>query len=167
MMTRSMICFVLLIELLRLDLDIPLACRLLLPVLLPPGLEGFACRRIPPSERESSDIGVGDVHFGRRVGWYDANEGIGKRGTGASIEEVAHDLRSVLACDRDIAAIVEGFFQRLTDLGVTRQRRDPPLKLFPLAPRGYFNLIRIFVGKLCPLCGFLRLGRHRQSPETS
>src|SRR5229473_6795105 len=115
MMTRSMICFVLLVELLGLDLDIPLARRLLLPVLLHPGLEGLACRCISPRERKSCDIGIGNVHLCKRVGRDDANEGIGERGAGASIEEVADDLRTVLPCDRDIAAIVEGFFQRLAD----------------------------------------------------
>ena len=86
---------------------------------------------------------------------------------GTPIEEVAYDLRSVLARDRDIAAIVEGFFQRLTDLSVTGEGRNPAFKLFPLAARGYFDLVRIFVSQLRQLCGFLCLGRHRQSPETS
>src|SRR5258708_27283654 len=149
MMTRSMICFVLLVELLGLDLDIPLAGRLLLPVLLHPGLEGLARRRIPSRKRESGDVGIGNVHLGWRVGRNDANERIGKRRTGASIEEIAHDLRTVLAGDRDIAAIVERFFQRLTDLSVGGQRRNPALKLFPLAASGYFNLIRIFMSQLC------------------
>ena len=60
MMTCFMIYFVLLIELLGLDLDIPLAGSLLLPVLLHPGLEGLARSRIPPRKRKSCDIGVGE-----------------------------------------------------------------------------------------------------------
>src|SRR5882724_7726820 len=78
------------VQLLRLDLDIPLARRLLLPVLLHPCLEGLACRRIPARKRESGYIGIGNIHLGRRVRRDDANERIGERGTGASIEEVAH-----------------------------------------------------------------------------
>src|SRR5258707_15269663 len=62
------------VQLLRLDLDILLAGRLLLPVLLYPGLEGLTRRGIPPCKRKSRDIGIGDVHLGRRVGRDDANE---------------------------------------------------------------------------------------------
>src|ERR1700712_2385172 len=116
MMTCSMMSFVLLVQLLRFDLDIALACRLLLPVLLPPGLEGLARRSVPSRKRESGDIRIGNIHLRRSVGRDDAHEGIGERGTGTSIEEVADDLRTVLACDGDIAAIVEGFLQRLTGL---------------------------------------------------
>ncbi len=56
-----------LVQLLRLDLDIPLARRLLLPVLLHPGLEGLACRCISPRERKSCDIGIGNVRISASV----------------------------------------------------------------------------------------------------
>src|SRR5260370_3615887 len=91
-----------LVQLLRLDLDIPLARRLLLPVLLHPGFEGLTGCCVAASKSKSGDIGIGNVHLAWRVGRDDANEGIVERVTGTPIEEVAHDLRTVLACHPDI-----------------------------------------------------------------
>src|ERR1700733_1016454 len=62
------------VQLFRLNLNVLLASGLLLPVLLYPGLEGLACRCVPAAERESRNIGVGDVHLCRRIRWDDADE---------------------------------------------------------------------------------------------
>src|SRR5260370_37764116 len=99
MMTRSMICLVLLVELLVLDLDIPLAGRLLLPVLLHPRLEGLARRRIAAGKRQRRNIGVGNIHLARLVGIDDATKGIGERVYGAPIEGGPDDRRTVPAVD--------------------------------------------------------------------
>src|SRR6266851_8577736 len=140
------------VQLLGLDLDILLARCLLGPVLLDPRLEGFSSCRIPPGERERADVRIGYVHLCLLIGGNDANERVAERGAGAAIEQIAFDLRPVLARDRDVAAVVEGLLQRLADLGFARNLGNPAFKLLALPAGGDFDVIGVYVCQLFQLC---------------
>ena len=149
-----------LVQLLRLYLDVPFAGRFLLPVLLYPGLEGLARCRVPACECERRDIGVGHIHLCRRIGRDNTNERVSEGRTGTPIEEVADDLRAVLLRDRNVAAIVEGLLQRLANLGVTCQRRNPALEILFLAAFDVFQLVGAVLPQLFDLQMLLLLCRH-------
>ena len=110
--------------------DVGLAGGFLDGVLFHPGFPAFAGGGVATGESESGDVGVGDGEFFVRVLGKKANDGIFQRGSGAAVEEIAFDFRSVFAGDGDVAAVVEGFFESDADFFVGGELRDPAFEFF-------------------------------------
>jgi len=60
---------------------------------------------------------------------------------GAAIEDVAFDTRAVFAGDGDVAAIVEGFLQRIAQFGFAGEIGDPAFDLVALAAVDDFEMV--------------------------
>src|SRR5579862_1643606 len=123
--------------------DSLLARCLLLPVLAYPRLEGLARCRIPSGERQSSNLRVGDGQLGAFRRRNDPDSRLGQRPPCPSVEYITGHGTPIFEGERHIAAIVEGFFERHVDLSLGRERRNPALELFTLAPFGDFELVRV------------------------
>ena len=57
-------------------------------------------------------IGIAQLALVGRLGSEVLHPGVGERGAGVAIEDVGLDLFAGLERERDVAAIVEGFFER-------------------------------------------------------
>src|SRR5215470_15753852 len=85
---------------------------LFLPVLFHPGFPAFACGGIAAGKNESGDVGISDFLTRAAIFWQNANKRRCERRTSDSIEDVALEFCAVFLCKRDVAAIVECFFER-------------------------------------------------------
>src|SRR4051812_5299129 len=101
-----------LIQLLGLDADVLLAGLALFPILAHPGFVALAGGSVASAEGERSDIGIWNIQLLVRIRGIDANQRIGKRGSGATVEDVSIDLLAVLQSDGNIATIIKSLFQR-------------------------------------------------------
>ena len=121
-----------LVQLFGLDADVLLAGLALLPVFAHPSFVTFAGCGIASAEGEGGDIGVRDIQLLIRVRGIDADERIGKRCSGATIENVAINLLAVFQSDGNIAAVIECFFERDASLFFRGELRDPAFQVLVL-----------------------------------
>ena len=115
----------------------------LLRVSFHPGFPAFSGGCIATGEGECRDIGVGDGYFFVRVLGEETDDRISESASAAAVKEVTFDFASVFAGDGNVAAIVEGFFERDAAFFFGREIRDPALKLFMLSTRRYFESLGI------------------------
>ena len=65
----------------------------------------------------------------------EADDGIGKGGAGLAIENIAFDGLAIFQFDGDVAAVVEGFFERFGEFGVGDGFEDFALEEFVVEAR--------------------------------
>jgi hypothetical protein len=128
---------------------------LFLGVFLHPGFPGLAGGGVASGEGQGGDVGIRDRDLIVRILRVEADYGVFQRCRGATVEEVAFDFGSVFAGDSDVAAVVEGFFQRLAEVFVAGYARDPAFQIFVLSAGSDFQRVGVDVrGMLVDVAGF-------------
>src|ERR1035437_8590609 len=127
----------------RMQAQVLLARSFLLRVLFHPGFPTPARRGVAPRELEGSDIRVGDGQLFVRILRVEADQRLSQRLRRSPVEQVAFDLRPILARDRHVPAIVKRLFQRDPKLFFASQLRNPPLEPLVRRPRRNFQSVRI------------------------
>src|SRR5579864_3017286 len=124
-----------LVQRFRMQAQVLLPGRLFRGVLLHPGFPTLAGSSVAAGKGERPNVGVGNSNLFVRVFRIKPDYGLFQTRTRAPVENVALDFGSVLAGNSDVAAVVEGFFERLPEFFLAGQGRDPALQLLVCSSR--------------------------------
>src|ERR1700678_1075149 len=128
--------------------DVLLAGGLLFSILLQPRFPMLCGGAVFAGELDARNLGVTHLAFFRRVGGEVLHVGVAKPAAGVTIEDVGFHALAILEGERDIAAIIEGLFERSAQVFFAGQLRHPAFEVFIGAAIDDFNLIHIYGGML-------------------
>ncbi len=101
------------------------------------------------SEFEAGDFGVRNFALVSRLGREVLHPGVGQRGAGGAIEDVGFNLLAGLERERDVAAIIEGFFESVLQVLIAGERGNLAFQLFVLKAgselEGFDLFARVFL----------------------
>src|SRR5215469_10994025 len=119
-----------LIERLRLNPDVLFARRFFGVVLLHPGLETLARRRVFPGERQTGNLGVSNLDSFSPVLRHHPHVALRQRGAvRAPVEHIAFHPLPIFQGDGQVSAIVKRLLQRFPNLPLARQGRHPSFEI--------------------------------------
>src|SRR5215472_7611448 len=133
-----------LVQLLRLKRDVLLSRRPLFPVLSHPRFPAPAGCGVASTESQGGDLRILNRDLLVRIFGKEPDRGIGKRFSGAAVEDVALNFAAVLAGDGNVAAVIEGLLQSLTQLFFDGQIRNPALQLLVSKSGNHLEKVGIF-----------------------
>src|SRR5581483_6285111 len=126
--------------------NIFLACGLALVVSLYPIFPVLARGAVFAAELKTGDLGVAQLALAVGFRCEVLHPGIGKRGARVTVEDVGFNLFTALERDADIPAVIEGLFERSTQLIFIRQFRNPALQFLMLCAGREFEIFDLVEG---------------------
>src|SRR5437899_3472144 len=112
---------------LRLEAGLTIARSLLIPILPHPGFPTLAGSGVAPRKGQRSDLRIRNFCALIGIFWQKSHERIAKSGAGHPIKDVAFEFAAIPACNRNIAAIVERFFEGFAQIVLAGKFRNPTL----------------------------------------